>query len=171
MTLTARWAKARPSRFIFRGWTSRRKPRADRSRPGRCRAGRKPCWSWKMSHPCGIWLRVCWKRKATRCCARTTARMRCTWRVSIKRITDSFGGHRCHHAADGRQGDGGVAERQPIPTSKSCSLPATRMMPLPNMACWSRASRFCQNLIPRRSSPAKCAPCWIMNLTPAFFGN
>jgi two-component system cell cycle sensor histidine kinase/response regulator CckA len=42
------------------------------SRPGRCRAGRKPCWSWKTSLPCGIWLaRMCWKRRAMKCCRRT----------------------------------------------------------------------------------------------------
>ena len=44
-----------------------------------CRAGRKPCWLWKMSHPCGIWLAAFWKPKAIKCCAPTTARMRCTW--------------------------------------------------------------------------------------------
>ena len=26
-------------------------PRPNPSKPGRCRAGRKPCWSWKMSQP------------------------------------------------------------------------------------------------------------------------
>ena len=30
---------------------SRSMSRPDRSGPGRCRAGRKPCWWWKMSHP------------------------------------------------------------------------------------------------------------------------
>ena len=48
-------AKAPPSRFIFRRPVSRARPRPDRSRPGRCRAGRKPCWSWKMNLPSGTW--------------------------------------------------------------------------------------------------------------------
>jgi two-component system, cell cycle sensor histidine kinase and response regulator CckA len=33
--------------------------------PGRCRAGRKPCWWWKMSRPCGIWPAACWKPRVT----------------------------------------------------------------------------------------------------------
>ena len=37
------------------------------SRPGRCRAGRKPCWSWKMSQPCGIWLATYWKPRVMKC--------------------------------------------------------------------------------------------------------
>jgi len=48
---TVRLAMAQPSRFIFRKSSSRLMSRPDRSRPGRCRAERKPCWSWKMSHP------------------------------------------------------------------------------------------------------------------------
>jgi signal transduction histidine kinase len=48
---TVRLAKARPSRFIFRALINRSMRRLTRSKPGRCRAGRKPCWSWKMSHP------------------------------------------------------------------------------------------------------------------------
>ena len=32
-----------------------------RARPGRCRAARKPCWSWRMIPSCGIWPTVSWK--------------------------------------------------------------------------------------------------------------
>ena len=47
-----------------------------RPRPGRCRAGRKPCWWWKMSRPSAIWRAMSWKPRVTRCCRPPTARMR-----------------------------------------------------------------------------------------------
>ena len=38
-------------KIYFPRSSSRWMSRPDRCKPDRCRAGRKPCWSWKMSHP------------------------------------------------------------------------------------------------------------------------
>ena len=74
---------------------------------------------------------------------------------------DQSGRHRCHHAADGRQGDGGVAEIQLSRSQNSCSLRATWTMPLPITVCWIRGWPFCQSPTPPPLSRAPCGICWM----------
>ena len=83
-TIVQQSAEARPSRSIFRESSSRWRSPPKRSRPGRCRAGRKPCWWWKMSHPSGIWRAEFWKPKVTKCSRPLMARRRCIRRGTIK---------------------------------------------------------------------------------------
>jgi len=70
--LPARWAKARPSRFIFREWINLwTPPRRPTSRAASARDG-NGCWSWKMTFRASSGCGCVGKRKATTCCARTT---------------------------------------------------------------------------------------------------